>query len=92
MISHRGHSDACSTGSSGIPLMAVVELELFPGGLVYFHIFLCVLALLCVGGDSHAGSLIENLFPRYSAVNKGSVKADQRHLPESLPSFSSQQN
>lgn len=54
-------------------MMGVVDFELFPGGLCIFHIFLCacVFCSCCVAGDSHAGSLIENPFPRYSVINKG---------------------
>lgn len=38
----------------------------------------CVFCSCCVSGDSHAGSLIENPFLRYSVVNKGKDRVFQR--------------
>lgn len=51
-------------------MTGVVDFELFPGVCVLSHISVCLVLDVCQG-DSHAGSLIENPFPRYSVVNKG---------------------
>lgn len=71
LISYRRHSEnARLKRRRGSPMMGVVDFELFPGVCVLSHISVCFVLDVCQG-DSHAGSLIENPFPRYSVVNKG---------------------
>lgn len=52
-------------------LSIIVDFALFPEVCVFSHISQCVSCSCCMSGDSHAGTLIENPFPRYSVINKG---------------------
>ena len=64
LISYRRHSDACLKRSR-IPMMGVVDFELFPQGCVLSHISVCVRGFPCRFSDN------ENPFPRYSVIDTG---------------------